>query len=136
MTLTILQVASVGAVLGIISHLAYFIHGEHHRQAFRYFIAFLTFPVIATATQVIFGLSVASAIRQTAVFYATYLTGIYSSLFVYRAFFHRLHSFPGPFGAKTSKLWHVWKVAPNIDNYKHLARMHAKYGTVVRTGTW
>lgn len=128
------QTALVGGTLGVVSHLAYFIHGEHHRQAFRYFIAFLTFPVIAVATQVILGLPILLALQQTAIFYSTYLTGLYSSLFFYRAFFHRLNSFPGPFGAKISKLWHASKVFRTIDNYKHLARMHAEYGTFVRTG--
>ncbi|OAG39457.1 hypothetical protein AYO21_06285 [Fonsecaea monophora] len=134
MILSLSQIAAVGTVLGVVSHLTYFIHGEHHRQAFQYFVAFVTFPIIATGAQLTFGVPVVLALQQTAILYTTYLTGLYSSLFLYRAFFHRLRSFPGPFGARLSKLWHVWKVAPHVDNYKHLTRMHEKYGTFVRTG--
>ncbi|KIX94699.1 uncharacterized protein Z520_09745 [Fonsecaea multimorphosa CBS 102226] len=135
MMVTSPQLAAAGTVLGVVSHLAYFIHGEHHRQAFQYFVAFFTFPVIATAAQQLaLGIPFVAAVQQTTIFYATYLTGLYSSVFLYRAFFHRLHSFPGPFGAKISKLWHVWNVAPTIKNYKFLTRMHQKYGTFVRTG--
>jgi hypothetical protein len=32
------------------------------------------------------------------------------------------------------KLWHAAQVFHTVDNYKHLDRMHAKYGTFVRTG--
>lgn len=134
MAITLPQIAGVALTLGVLSHLCYFIHGEHHLQAFRYFIVLLLFPPLATVAQIGLHVPVLQAVKQAIVFYSTYLTGLYFSVFLYRAFFHRLHSFPGPFGAKVSKLWHMWKVAPNIDNYKQLGRLHDRYGPFVRTG--
>ena len=135
MSFNLVQIGCGAGVLGVFSHLCYFIHGEHHQQAFEYFVALVTFPFLAIALQIGLNVDWIQGLRQTAVLYSSFLTGLYFSLFIYRAFFHRLHSFPGPFGAKISKLWHVWKVAPTIDNYKHLSRLHAEYGSFVRTGT-
>jgi hypothetical protein len=136
MALTLLQIAGIGALLGVISHQAYFKHGEHHRQSFEYFIAFLGFPIVAAGLLISFGVPIFLALQQTTTFYSCYLGGIYTSLLIYRLFFHRLHHFPGPFGAKAGGLWHVAHLAGKFDNYKHLGRMHAKYGDFVRVGQW
>lgn len=130
------QIAVAGAFSGVLSHLLYFNRGEHHRQAFQYFLALLSLPVVATASQYALGVHLLRAVLQTGCFYTAFLTGLYSSLFVYRAFFHRLNSFPGPFPAKLSSLWHVSQVFRTIDNYKHLGRMHEKYGPIVRVGEY
>jgi len=132
--LSLPQVALCGIALGVLSHWAYFVRGEHHLQALRYFIAALTFPTLGVASLVSLGVPSLNAVKQTTVLYTTFFTGLYFSMFLYRAFFHPLHSFPGPFGAKVSKLWHTAQVFHKVDNYKHLDRMHAKYGTFVRTG--
>ncbi|KAG4415830.1 hypothetical protein IFR04_011010 [Cadophora malorum] len=62
-----------------------------------------------------------------------YLTSLFASIFNYRLFFHRLHSFPGPIGARTSKIWHVWKVR-NSKNHLLMDELCHRYGTFVRTG--
>lgn len=129
-----IQVTISGASSGVLLHLLYFRRGEHHRQALQYFIALLSFPVLATASQYALGVHMLRAIEQTGCFYAAFLTGLYTSLVLYRAFFHRLNSFPGPFGAKVSSLWHVSQIFRRVDNYKHLKRMHENYGPVVRIG--
>lgn len=53
----------------------------------------------------------------------------------YRAFFHPLKGYPGPFGAKLSR-W--WTVKQNWDSDLHyhrvLQRLQAEYGDYVRTG--
>ena len=55
-------------------------------------------------------------------------------MLVYRAFFHRLGVYPGPFFARLSKFWHVSNLG-KFDNYKLLDKLHAEYGPYVRTGT-
>lgn len=56
-------------------------------------------------------------------------------ILLYRAFFHPLKHFPGPFGARLSKWWTVKQV---IDTNWRLYRVHLelqkKYGDYVRTG--
>jgi hypothetical protein len=54
-------------------------------------------------------------------------------MLIYRAFFHRLGSFPGPPLAKLSKFWHVAQLG-KLDNYKRLDRWHIQYGDFVRIG--
>jgi hypothetical protein len=132
--LTLAQIALSGITLGVLSHWAYFIRGEHHLQALRYFIAALSFPTLAVVSLVSLSVPLLNAVTQTTVLYTTFFTGLYSSMFLYRVFFHPLRSFPGPFWAKVSKLWHATQVFHTVDNYKHLDKMHAKYGTFVRTG--
>jgi len=56
------------------------------------------------------------------------------SIATYRLFFHRLHSFPGPFGAKLSRFHATRLTAKNVQYYKELAKMHSQYGDFVRTG--
>jgi hypothetical protein len=50
-------------------------------------------------------LSATSALLHTCLASSAFLVGLYGSILVYRAFFHRLHHFPGPFAARLSKLY-------------------------------
>ncbi|OCL07514.1 putative benzoate 4-monooxygenase cytochrome P450, partial [Glonium stellatum] len=53
---------------------------------------------------------------------------------VYRLFFHRLHKFPGPFGAKLTRFYAVSRASKNIQYHKEVAKMHEQYGDFIRTG--
>ncbi|CAF9905510.1 MAG: hypothetical protein ALECFALPRED_001001 [Alectoria fallacina] len=63
----------------------------------------------------------------------SFSASLFTSILVYRIFFHRLRSFPGPFLAKTTKFWHVSKVARNSDNFRQLDNLYHRYGDFVRT---
>ncbi|KAF2141924.1 uncharacterized protein K452DRAFT_249623, partial [Aplosporella prunicola CBS 121167] len=52
---------------------------------------------------------------------------------VYRAFFHRLRKFPGPFPAKLTKFYGVW-LSRNNQYHFEVEKLHEKYGDVLRTG--
>lgn len=62
-----------------------------------------------------------------------YSLGLFGSIAIYRLFFRRLRTFPGPRLAALTKLWHVYQC---WDSRNHLVldAFHKKYGTVVRTG--
>ncbi|KAL5042261.1 hypothetical protein BDW71DRAFT_200739 [Aspergillus fruticulosus] len=115
----------IGAIFGIAIHHGLFRRNEWHTQAPHIFlfhtISFLfclTLTVISTtAIQLITG----------------YVLGLLSSIGLYRAFFHRLNSFPGPFLARTTKLWHLWK-SRSSQNHFLLAELQKQYGDFVRTG--
>jgi hypothetical protein len=128
------QLALGGGFLGLASHLGYFIRGEHHLRAFEYFIGALTSPALACLGLLYYQTPVKEALTFTSVFFSTYYLGLFSSIFVYRAVFHRLRSFPGPFAAGVTKFWHVNKVVRKLDNYKFLDRIHNEYGEYVRLG--
>jgi hypothetical protein len=58
---------------------------------------------------------------------------LFSSITIYRIFFHQLKRFPGPRLASLTKLWHVWKCR---DSRGHLVLQawYEEYGEFVRTG--
>lgn len=57
-------------------------------------------------------LSVGSALQHTCLAGTMCLTALYVSILVYRAFFHRLHRFPGPFTARLSNLYQYVSLNP------------------------
>ncbi|KAF2732787.1 cytochrome P450 [Polyplosphaeria fusca] len=64
---------------------------------------------------------------------ALYFGALISSILIYRAFFHRLCQFPGPFFARLSKLYAL-NVTSKGPYYEGVDRLHQKYGSIVRTG--
>lgn len=73
--------------------------------------------------------------RQAFMLVCTTLASLAVNVLVYRAFFHRLRHFPGPFGAKLSKFWAMWQVVESKARYYQVTqRLHEKYGDYVRTG--
>lgn len=120
--------------LGVLSHVLYFNNGEHHMWAVKYVQLFVT-AFIGTATALVKGwtFNVSSAISTTAILAASYLIGVFTSMFVYRIFFHPLKKFPGPFGAKVLGLWMSFH-ASSLDGYLRYEDLHKKYGKYVRTG--
>jgi hypothetical protein len=130
-------IAGVAATLGVASHLGYFIHGEHHMQSTRILVFFVVAPLalFVIASRYTDGnsyLSYLSAGKLTIVATGSYLTALTTSILIYRAFFHRLRNFPGPFPAKLSKVAHVVRIAKNFRNYMLAEQMFEKYGEFVR----
>jgi len=122
------KLALFGALLGLLSHLSFFIHGEHHLRAFEYFIAAFSFPFLGCLGLVYVQIPMLEALKITSIFCCAYLFGLFSSICIYRVIFHQLRSFPGPFPARVTKIWHVSKIIRSLDNYKHLDRLHHEYG--------
>lgn len=103
-----------------------------------YAVRFAQFAILAPilAAVVIIRLngdSVSQAFRTALTIEGAYLTGLWTSMLIYRAFFHRLRSFPGPSALKLSKFAHFAQLG-HLDNYKRLDAWHEKYGDFVRTG--
>lgn len=73
------------------------------------------------------------ALLEASLISACYLSSLFTSILVYRLSFHRLGTFPGPVLARSSKLWHAWKVRYS-KNHLLLDRLHHQYGDFVRTG--
>ncbi|PLB48501.1 putative cytochrome P450 [Aspergillus steynii IBT 23096] len=60
--------------------------------------------------------------------------GLTTSIIIYRAFFHRLRHFPGPWTLRLSRLFIVQRVLKRTQFHLNLETMHHKYGDFVRTG--
>ena len=120
---------------GVAAHLFYFKTGERHLYPLRYVQAFILIFVVSTFANSHYGnISTAEAARSTAISSALFLTGLYSSLIIYRLFFNPLNKFPGPYWARLSKFNLVRRVAPKLNGHHELADLHQKYGKFVRIG--
>ncbi|TEA14072.1 Cytochrome P450 monooxygenase FCK2 [Colletotrichum sidae] len=64
----------------------------------------------------------------------TLILGIYTSLAVYRAAFHRLNSFDGPWLARMTNLYITSRALKKLHLYSEVQELHAKYGDIVRIG--
>ncbi|KAK9422879.1 hypothetical protein SUNI508_04546 [Seiridium unicorne] len=120
--------------LGVLVHLGVFIRGEWHLQAPAIFVThtgalsmLLTMEICSSTKVTVQGLLDAASP------FMTYLLGLLGSITVYRLFFHRLQSVPGPRLAAFSKLWHVWKCRDSRGHHV-LESWRKKYGNIVRTG--
>lgn len=126
--------AIVAAVTGLVSHLTYFIHGEHHMKAPILGRLYLGVFIMIYILELLFcHCSYSTAAKNASTVLGSYTIALFGSIVIYRTCFHQLRSFPGPYGAKLSKLWHSWK-ARYSTNHLLLEDLHQKYGAFVRTG--
>lgn len=123
----------LAAAAGFLSHVVFFVNGEHHIRPLKLVLLFS----IGTFGLLIIQLSqsngVVSAVGDTLLEISSYGFTLFASIIVYRLFFHRLRRFPGPTLARVSKLWHVIKLSQK-PNFRLLDELHDKYGDFVRIG--
>jgi hypothetical protein len=120
------------SAVGVASHLLFFKNGEHHMEAplllWTHIIVF-TFLLYANTA---FG-DVYHGTVNTIALFSAYLISLWSSIVIYRLFFHRLRKFPGPRMLSVSKLWHTAHCF-HSQNHIFLDNLHKQYGDFVRTG--
>ncbi|KAJ3577828.1 hypothetical protein NPX13_g2742 [Xylaria arbuscula] len=116
--------------LGVILHLRLFIRGEWHLSASSIFLAHVFVFTLVLAKQLVSAFATWYGVTLPIL---AYLCGLSVSMGVYRLYFHRLRSFPGPRLAALSKLWHVW-LSRDSRSYLVLESWRKQYGTFVRTG--
>lgn len=122
------------AAAGVTSHLTYFIRGDHHLQATSYAkLGAATLFAIALLEYTLEDAPPSRAIRIAFHLEASFLTGLFISILIYRLAFHPLRRFPGPLSLRVSKLAHSWR-SRKLDNYLQLEDLHQQYGDFVRTG--
>ncbi|PWY82104.1 benzoate 4-monooxygenase cytochrome P450 [Aspergillus heteromorphus CBS 117.55] len=115
-------------------HRGLFIHGEWHIQAPTILLAHLgVFALVIVCYHVATEHGDTFSYDVPCLFAAGYLVSLFASMTVYRVFFHRLSGFDGPFWARITKLWHVWKVR-DAQNHVLLGGLHERYGDFIRTG--
>jgi tryprostatin B 6-hydroxylase len=127
--------ALAAMVAGVSTHLGYFIRGEHHLYGTKYIQIFIILFINAIFLNIYVAKeTLGNAFVKSTQVAICYLIGLYVSLLVYRAFFHPLNRFPGPFGNKLGNLWFSTKLG-NADAYKKVLNLHKKYGPFVRVGS-
>lgn len=124
----------IAALAGTLSHLGYFIRGEHHRHVPLYVGSAFTIFVLTSSLQVrLYSCALEQAFINTSGMMAIYLIALFSSIVIYRVFFHPLRHFPGPRSMAITKLAHVFR-ARKLDNHYQMDQLHRDFGDFVRTG--
>ena len=119
---------------GLLSHVCYFVRGEHHIAAPTLLKTYLVLAIVVVSFELkTVGLGFLDAALATLAVCSSYASSIFASMLVYRLFFHRLRHFPGPILTRISKLYHAWQVRES-DQYIFLEQLHQEYGDFVRTG--
>lgn len=124
--------ALTAAAVGVASHVLYWSHGLKAPQSAQiFYFHLIAFALISAGAISSDGL-VPGILASWAVC-GSYLAALFTSMTVYRVFFHRLSRFPGPFPAKVSKMYSLW-LARNGKTYQEIVDICDKYGDIVRTG--
>ncbi|KAL2872693.1 cytochrome P450 [Aspergillus lucknowensis] len=130
----------VGAATGIGTHLVFYRVGEWDLKAPSILLTYTILGVAAIAcdrTHVLDGtlVTVASFPRGWAVrLVLAHIAGVYTSMILYRTWFHRLKAFPGPFLARISNFYVSYLSARRLHLYEETERLHREYGDYVRLG--
>ena len=124
----------IAATGGVVSHLCVFIWGEWHLYTPFLFLLYSSLSVIVVLAELFNAHEDAAGASATALMILlTYAISLFTSMIIYRVFFHPLRKFPGPLLGRISKLWHTYH-SWDGKNYLFLDEMHRKYGSIVRTG--
>jgi tryprostatin B 6-hydroxylase len=123
----------LGAVLGVAAHLLVFIRGEWHLHVIHIFLSHVGLISCLHAIKWRYSAEYTGVFEVLPIVFYSYLAGLFVSIGVYRAFFHPLRKFQGPWYARISKLWHLW-AARRAKNHLVLEKIHQRYGDFVRTG--
>ncbi|PTB63052.1 cytochrome P450 [Trichoderma citrinoviride] len=124
----LLGIASASA--GLLSHLLYFIHGHKATQAPQILVFYLIAECFLYARSIHL-LGALQGYLTASVISLCYFLALFTSIVIYRVFFHRLRHFPGPFWAKVTKFYSPWIAWDGKLHEKH-AEFFEKYGDVVR----
>lgn len=125
--------------VGVGIHVAFFRRGEWHLWALRFKLSQLVLflLLLVLGVRCAYPQNEWPQIVSTASFLAgAVVSGIFLSMLVYRAFFHRLthHGFSGPFVATLSQIYQAGLASKNLRLCDEVEALHKKYGDFVRTG--
>jgi hypothetical protein len=126
------------AFSGVLAHQTLFKRFEVDTHPVIIAVSFLGAPSIVGYVLKNYTVRHAPASQSTAyLLVGAFILSLWMSMFLYRAFFHPLAKFPGPFPAKISKLWALSQAAKtNLKWYQVDNELHQKYGDYVRTGMY
>lgn len=120
------QQCLAGASFGLLSHVLYFIRGYHDTNALPIFLTHL----LAYTGLIFFTSSVSSA----SLILSSYLAALFTSMTVYRVFFHPLRKFPGPFIAKITRLYMPFTNRHGRMHHIQNAHFQTYHSDIIRVG--
>ncbi|KAL3474375.1 cytochrome P450 monooxygenase [Aspergillus californicus] len=120
----------LGALTGTTTHIILYRIGEWDLKAPSILLTYLFLGVALLAidrTHALLQESFATLI-------ISHIAGVYTSMILYRVFFHRLNAFPGPILARISNFYVTFLSAKKLHLYEETDRLHGLYGDYVRLG--
>jgi hypothetical protein len=78
--------------------------------------------------------SVLAAFAKACLAATSFNVAVFTSMAIYRLFFHRCRHFPGPIPARLSRFHAAYLSSKNLRHFQELKKMHEKYGDFVRVG--
>jgi cytochrome P450 family 628 len=121
------------AATGVTAHVLLFRYGEWDSSAPSIMLSYLAIFTVLNATNL--GELVTGAKNLNAFqLLACHFLGLYGSIVIYRAFFHRLRKFPGPFVAGVTALYASFLPARKLNKFEEVGKLHRKYGDYMRLG--
>ena len=122
------------ACAGVAAHYGLFIRGEWHLEGQRTIFVHVAILGLVWATFLRHqATTLFQQISLCILISESYLIALFSSIVIYRLFFHPLRHFPGPRLAAATKFWHVYK-SRHGKNFLVMQDMREQYGDFVRTG--
>ncbi|KAI8963127.1 cytochrome P450 [Daldinia sp. FL1419] len=127
-------IAGLGVPLGVLFHLTVAQMGdvEDFMYSLMATMVFIMFGIVCVF--VLLGSSFWSALAELCVLAGTFNLGLFSSMVIYRLFFHRLRKFPGPLDLKVASFFSAIRVAKEAKYHRNIEAMHDKYGDFIRVG--
>jgi cytochrome P450 len=117
-------------LVGVGIHQGVLRHGEWNLQSHHVFNG----HALALTTGLVAAVAQSFPVTEVFRLAGCYLLGLFSSMLLYRAFFHRLQRFNGPFAAKLSKIWLANRTLKKWHMFLEIQQLHEQYGDVVRVG--
>lgn len=130
------ELFAVAAGLGIVAHLCFFRRFEVDTHPLLIAVCFSAAPSAVRETLSTYFQQYAHITTRTSVVtVGCFVLSLWTSMLLYRAFFHPLKTFPGPRPAKLSKIWAFVQTAKTgLKWYQVDEALHQEYGDYVRTG--
>lgn len=124
------------ALLGALAHITIirnlFVE-EHLTEIFTTYA--ISIVGLGVAYSVIVGLSLLEIILRLTWAATAFNLGLFLSIGIYRASFHPLRQFPGPFLSKITRFYDAYLAGRNIQYHVEIGKLHETYGDFIRTGS-
>jgi cytochrome P450 family 628 len=124
-------IAWISIASGVTTHLFLFRHGEWDTKSPAIVLSYVLAFIIASVLQRTLWHAETSVAAAAAGYH---FLGLYASMLLYRAFFHRLCKYPGSFLGRLSNFYVTFLSAKRLHLFLEVQQLHAKYGDIVRLG--
>jgi hypothetical protein len=129
------HIAGTFGTLGVLFHLSILTSEIDSALGSLLIGAFFTWSGLVVSFMKVLDVDFVVTIAKSLLASISFLAGLGASTVVYRLFFHRLRHFPGPLGAKISRLHTLWATkCSGLRYHFELEKLHAEFGDFVRTG--